>query len=173
MKNVTFKLNEITVKADGLTDKEILENAKQELIKQLKENFPGFSYTVTDEDSLSFETVNCGDIVEGADGEVGIVYGINPKTIEVMYTGGRAVKGHPSLFKKSDKHYLQARTQRMQGWGDTYWIEGFTGHIKNKEGKLTPVVCCKSRGKDYKFYVINGGGRHYKVPEEKLRLIQD
>ena len=158
-KTVTFTLQPVSVNATGATQEELLENAKKELIKQLEGKFPSYSYSVNDTDSLTFDTVKIGLIVETKDGDKGIVTALNKKTINVTLTGGRNVQGAPQAFKKSDATFEEARSKRESSIGEDFY-EGHSGYLKTNDG-IKEVVLGKSSGAKYKLYPVNGEGGFY------------
>lgn len=171
MKTVTLNLDAISVVVEGATKEQLLENAKQAVIQQLMQKFPHFSYSVNDVGALTFDTVQVGMIVESNDGHFGIITGVNQKTINVCLTGNRIIQGSPTLFKKSDVSFEQARSKRPD-WAieSKYFAEGTAGYLQVKENQLVPVVIGKSRGAKIKFFTINSEkGTHYTITEEQAK----
>lgn len=75
-----------------------------------------------------------GKIVESKDGNVGIVTGVNKKTINVTYTSHRSVQGPPELFKTTDIPFEQARSKRKESSIETdFGIRFIVGISKIKE----------------------------------------
>lgn len=167
-KLVTLTLASASFVVEGNTDKELLENAKKAMAEQLTTGkFPHITYSINDANALSFDNVLPGKIVESKDGNVGIVTGVNKKTIAVTYTNHRSVLGPPENFKASDIPFEQARSKRKHSSIETdFWYEGNSGYFKNK-GEVHEVVIGKiSRGKA-KVHVVNTSSA-YSIPEDKL-----
>lgn len=166
-KTVTITLKPISVIAEGASNEELLENAKSALIKQLEEKFPSYSYSVNDADSLTFETVKIGFIVESNQGDKGIVTAINKKTINVTLKGGIGVQGGPQAFKKSEATFEEARSNRGESLEDEFY-EGNSGYLKTPDG-IKEVVIGKVAGAKYKLYPINGEGGFYTLTVSQLK----
>lgn len=173
MKTVTIQLNPVSVKVEGSTNEEILANAKKALIAQLEKQFPKCSYSISEGEVLTLDQAKTGMIVEDEKGTKGIITGVNTKTISVMYTNNRHVQGSPQLFKQSAATFEEARSKRPEFMiKANMWSEGNTGYLKN-QGEFIPVVVGKSKGKKYKLYTINDGGRHYTLEERQLVSLVD
>lgn len=178
-KAITITLDPITVVIEGKTDKELLENAKIEMIKQIQIQFPHFSYSVDSADALTFENSHEGSIVETKEGAFGIITGVNKKSINVTLTGGRSMQGAPQYYKLSDVSFEKARSKRMMhsltNTGDgkvseffMEWSEGETGYLKVKDG-IKEVVIGKKAGSKYSVYIVNGKGAKYTLTEAQLK----
>lgn len=167
-KLVTITLASASFIVEGNTDMELLENAKKAMAEQLATGkFPQITYSINDSNALSINNVLPGKIVESKDGNVGIVTGVNKKTINVTYTNHRSVQGPPENFKTSDIPFEQARSKRKNaGIEIDFWFEGYSGFFKNK-GEIHEVVIGKiTRGKA-KVHVVNTNSS-YSIPEDKL-----
>ena len=78
--------------------------------------------------------------LESKDGNVGIVTGVNKKTINITYTSHRSVQGPPELFKTTDIPFEQARSKRKKSNIVTdFWYTVYSGYFKNK-GEVHEVV---------------------------------
>lgn len=178
-KTVTISLKEISVVVDGENDKELLANAKKAVVEQINTKFPSCTYSISGVGALSFETAYPGTIVSDNNGDLGIVTGVNQKTINVTLTGGRGVYGAPNLFSVSEATFEEARSKRRNfnienvttGESSSLncgWYEGDTGYLKVKDNERQ-VVVGKKAGKKYKLYLINEKGASYTVTEEQLK----
>jgi hypothetical protein len=173
MKTVTMTLNPISVKVEGNTKEEILQNAKREIIKQLEKQFPHFSYSVSEGEVLTMDKARIGTIVEDDKGNIGIITGVNQKTISVIYNDDRHVQGSPQLFKLSAATFEEARSKRPEWMKETnMWSQGNTGYLKNN-GEFIPVVIGKSKGNKYKLYTINNDSKFYTIVESQLKSLVD
>lgn len=173
MKTVTISLSPVSVKVEGSTKAEMLENAKKALIEQLEKQFPQFSYSVSEGEVLTIDTAHAGMIVECNEGKKGIITGVNQKTINVTYSNGVSVSGSPQLFKPSEATFEEARSKRQDFMVKAnMWTEGNAAYLNNK-GTFIPVIIGKSKGKKYKLYTINNNGQHYSVEESQLKALVD
>lgn len=177
-KAITITLSPISVVVEGNTDKELIENAKTEIIKQMELKFPHFSYAVDSADALTLQNVFEGAIVETKEGAYGIITGVNKKTINVTLTGGRGVQGAPQAFKSSDISFEKARSKRRMhsltnsedGIKSEFlmeWSEGETGYLKAKDG-VKEVVIGKKAGKKRYVYIVNGKGARFTLTDAQL-----
>ena len=167
-KLVTLSLASASFVVEGNTNEELLENAKIAMAEQLATGkFPHITYSISDANALTFENAFPGQIVESKDGNIGIVTGVNKKTINVTYTNNRSVQGSPGIFKLSNVPFEQARSKRRNSSIEMdYWMEGESGYFKN-DGEIHEVVIGKiTRGKA-KVHVVNTKSS-FTLPEEKL-----
>ncbi|MEK3977387.1 hypothetical protein MKZ20_21515 [Psychrobacillus sp. FSL K6-2684] len=75
--------------------------------------FPSITYGVYEFDVLSLKKVFAGLTIESTDGKLGIVTGVNKKTIPVTYVNHISVAGSPQGFKSST-----ATQARSNGYED-------------------------------------------------------
>ncbi|MDX1699618.1 MAG: hypothetical protein R3250_03320 [Melioribacteraceae bacterium] len=167
-KLVTLTLATASFLVNGETDKELLENAKKAMAEQLSRgDFPQITYGINDPNALTFDNVLPGLIVESKDGKVGIVTGVNKKTINVTYNNHVSVQGSPHLFKKSDVPFEQARSKRRDASITVdMWMEGESGYLNNK-GEIHKVVIGKTTRDKTKVHVVNSSSS-YSIPEKNL-----
>lgn len=188
--NITITLSPITVTVErGATDKDTLLAAQKALIEQLNTKFPYYTYGVSSADSLTFENVKIGMIVEEADPKdkkprYGIVTGINKKTINVCYKNRILVQGPPQLYKLSKKtfeevasFYKQMVANKTTPDGDfiestsfDMFLEGDAGYLKTPDG-LIPCVIASTKGDNYKVYPVGEyiNGRYWNLKEAQLK----
>ena len=174
-KTVTLTLASATFVVEGNNDKELLENAKKAMAEQLlNREFPHITYSITDLDSLTFDKVYAGQIVEtDKDGTLGIVTGVNKKTINVTLINHRNISGAPQFFKTSKATFEEARSKRDEGYKKiNFWSEGYSGYFKNHEGIHEVVVGKMTRGKT-KLHIVNTR-KYFSVSENQLEsLLKD
>lgn len=168
-KLVSLTLNTASFLVKGANDKELLENAKKAMIEQLQNGqFPSITYGINDADSLTFNNVLPGMIVEStSDRKLGIVTGVNKKTINVTYKNFISVQGNPNLFKLSNATFEEARSERDKiRIEDGFWDTGYSGYLHNN-GNIYEVVVGKITKGKAKVHVVNSSSV-YAVPEDKL-----
>lgn len=173
--NITFSLKDITVTVDrpeGMSDKDFLKVAEKSLLEKLHEGFSGYSYSISDSDSLSFDNIHIGLVVYDDKYGYGTIVKINKKTINVSFQRG-VLSGHPTSFKKADS-YVDSDVVwgRVEGMRDLGWFEGNTGYLVN--GKSIVAIAIGSVGKvNTKAYVI-GNTTGYNLSSVQLsRLLFD
>ncbi|MEK5217725.1 hypothetical protein [Psychrobacillus sp. FSL H8-0487] len=172
MRTVTLTLASASFVVDGKNDNELIENAKKAMAEQLAKGvFPQITYSITDVGSLTFENVYAGQIVEREDdGTLGIVTGVNTKTIHVTLINHRSLSTRPQYFKESKATFEEARSKRDESYKKmNFWTEGYSGYLKNKDGIHEVVVGKMTRGKA-KLHIVNTR-RYFSVPEDQLELL--
>lgn len=162
---------------DTATDKEILDLAKKEFLKQASTKFPGVTYSISDGDILDFSNVYVGKVVKDApNGSYGIVIKINPKTIVVSFQKG-LLKGHPSAFSPAEEKINPDKImwERHKSHKDMgFWSDGNVAYLADKkEKKVVPVVLVKvTSGGKYQFFRINEkSNTYYNLPENYLKTM--
>lgn len=169
-KTVTLTLAPVSLTVSGNSNEELLAQAKLALAEQLKDGvFPHITYGVYDADALTFDTVAAGQIVESNDGKLGIVTGVNKKTIHVTYKNGQSVAGSPQGFKASDATFEEARFERNASYKGDMWFEGTGAYLQNKDGIHEVVIGKITRGKA-KLHIVNTT-RYFSVAEDLLNKV--
>lgn len=126
--NVTLEVSPVTVKLEvpeNCTDKEIVNLAKQEYIKEISKQFPRLIYQISDGNTLNFGNVYVGQIVKEKD-RYGIITKINKKSINVATQSG-ILQGPPPCFSpaESDIKIDKIMWQRSESAKDLdMWVEG-------------------------------------------------
>lgn len=164
--NVTLDLKEITVKVKVEGDyskEEILELAKKQFIKEISNKFPLASYSFSEADTLTFDTVYLGQVVKvvGED-TFGVVTKINKKTIKATARNSSGlitpVQGHPACFKPVKdidlKSILWKRTQVAKKLNK--WSIGDIGYLVDDNNAIHHIVVTNitNAGK-YHLYSLN------------------
>lgn len=191
-KTVTISLDRMALVVEGANEKELLENAKKELIKQLGIKFPNFTYNINDADALSLEDAFPGTIVENAQGQKGIITYVNPsrkRPLNVTFAGGITYEMIPQGLKLSNATFEEARYIRpsmnvnimrtpgelMNGAKEhttvNIWYEGDSAYLKNK-GEIFELVIGKTTRTKYPAYIVNGCGRSFSLTENQLHLLK-
>lgn len=166
-KKVVFHFNPISVVAKGKNEKELLENAKKEFIKQIQKEFPHFQYSFSDANALSLQTAKGGMIIETIEGEFGIITRTTAKKVYAVLTGGRVVSANAEFFKESNKSFEQVRSKR-KGEELGMFFEGDSGFLKVQDGKIAVVISNETKGK-FKAYSVEKPGSFYTVTEQQLK----
>ncbi len=176
---VLMDVKEISVKFEvneKATDKEILEQAKKEYIKQISSKFPAVTYNISNGDTLDFSNVYVGKVVKDSpNGSYGVITKVNAKTIYVSFQKGM-LKGHPSAFEpaeeKIDAEKIMWERHESQKKLD-YWSVGDVAYlVDKKENKIVPVVLAKTTGGKYQFFRINEKiNTYYNLPESYLKIM--
>lgn len=174
--NVTLEVNPVSIKLEvpeNYTDKEILELAKKEYIKEISKKFPRVGYQISDGNTLSFDNVYLGQIVMDRN-RYGIVTKINKKTINVATQSG-IFQGPPSCFgvvedKVKPESVLWERTKGAKELD--LWIEGNVGYLALKQdNKVVPVVIGKttSAGNYHLYLVGKNTNKYYRLTQAQIK----
>ena len=166
-KTVTLTLASASFTVKGKNDEELLENAKKAMAEQLaKGEFPHITYGIYEANALTLDKVFAGQIVEDKDG-LGIITGVNKKTISVTYANHVSVDASPQHFTSSDATFEQARSKRSEMDKQIkYWTEGHSGYIKTADDIHEIVVGKTTRGK-VKLHIV-GTKRFFPLSEEEM-----
>ncbi len=170
---VTFQVNA----KKGMSDKELLELAQKEFIKKIKENFPAFTWSVTDGEALDFETTFQGQLVKTkSEGKYGVVCG--KKTgrkfpLDVRLENGQLMQYKPiALEKVEDETIINSFMKDSANDMEVMGFLGETGYLVNN-GKIEPIVFGNSTKTTYPVYVISGDAKstYYSLKAPHLKMI--
>lgn len=171
--SLQFK-RDLTVNINGefKDNKEMQKEIERQVLALLTEKFPAYSYSLNDTTAVTFENVKPGMVVKSSNvGSIGIVLGINKKTINVAFKNG-VMQGHPTAFKLVDSEDFKIKDimwERPNGFKDSNsWYEGQTGYLL-ANGEIYQVVLSHSRNK-YKAIVINGTNS-YSLSESQVESL--
>lgn len=172
---VTFEFKPMSVQVDGegLSDKQLLALAQQEVAKKMQIDFPqGFRLARTQGNCLTFDTAMPGVVIEHDQCGMGVVLKVNKKTLNVAFANVGVMQGPPSVYKTPEKKVNPEKVV----WGKRYkaikWDEGDTAFFVNGD-KIIPVVVGESRGSKTKAYVIGGEGRSFSLPNASMNRLFD
>lgn len=183
-KTITFQLSPISVVVNitgELSDKEIAELGKKEVIKQLSKKFPFYEYSVVNGQVIEDTDVKPGRPVKLKDsGEIGIIYEVKPKQkfpIKIVLGNGQAVGCTKVALEKASKKtkiekLIKGREQREKEMGG--WHTGKTAFFVNRD-KVIPVVLTAGKS-NVKAYVVDheAQGEFYTLSAEQAnRLLFD
>lgn len=183
-KTITFQLSPISVVVnvpDDLTDKEMAELGKREVIKQMSKKFPFFEYSVVDGQVIGDTDVKPGRPVKLKDSEdIGIIYEVKPKQkypIKIVLQNGQTVGCTRVALEKASKKIkieklIKGRKQREKEMGE--WYTGKTAFFVNCEN-IIPVVLTagKSNVKAYKVDHEAEGEFYRLTAEQANKLLFD
>lgn len=146
--------------ANKYTNKELVKIIEEKLLEELKRNIPSFTYSLLNEDDLTFEDIYVGMIVDIGKQGYGIVTKINKKSINVNGKNGIALQGHPLAFKRADEKIkaedvIWKRFDYNMHKSDS-WYEGDTGYFSFKSG-IKPVILVSKGNNKFRAHVIGMG----------------
>ncbi|MCA1066041.1 hypothetical protein QTG56_25880 (plasmid) [Rossellomorea sp. AcN35-11] len=157
---------------------EVLELAKKELIKQMKEEFPKFRYRLADGEAMNLSEAGTGQLVKYKEkDEFAIITAVKPTTkhpIHVRSESG-SFKAVSNVFElvKDEKEVEEVLNKKLfKKQYDFMWTEGDVGYFLNK-GEASPVVIGgTTRGKTRVFnFGIKTDGRYYSLDEQSMKRI--
>lgn len=183
-KTITFQLSPISVVVNisgELTDKEIAELGKKEVIKKLSMKFPFYEYSVVNGHVIEDTEVIPGRPVKLKDsGEIGIIYEVKPKQkfpIKIVLENGQTVGcTKVALEKASNKTKVEKLIRGREQWEKEMgeWYTGKTAFLLN-QNKIIPVVLTAGRS-NVKAFVVDheAKGNFYTLTAEQAnRLLFD
>lgn len=159
-KSVLLSLKPITVKVSctsDLSDEKVLELAKKEALKSLKESFPALTYLISDSDTLTLEDIGVGQVVK-YDNTYGIVTKIKSKNkypVTVRLENGNLINVVPVALKPvNDESIIEYLvTGRPDYAKELGWLESSTAYLVN-QNKVIPVVVSEERKSGLHVYPV-------------------
>jgi hypothetical protein len=178
---VSFKFEEIGVKVKpkkGMSQDEVLQLAKKELFKQMKEEFPKFRYSITDGEVMALSEAANGQLVKYKEkDEFAIITAVKPTTKHPVHVRSESgsFKAVPSLFELvEDEKEIEAVLKKnlfKKQYG-FMWSEGDVGYFINKGEAFPVVIGGTTRGKTRVFSLgIKNDGRYYSLDEQSMKRI--
>lgn len=182
IKTVSLTLAPMQVKVKvkkGMTDLEVVELAKREVFKQMKEKFPRVTYSIADGVTISLEEAKIGQIIKH-EGNLGVITNVkanNKFPINITLEKGVKLKVTPLAIEKvEDESALEKIMKPRPEWQrkDNYWDEGNCGYLVVKD-QIVPVVCGGGTRTKYRFYIVStqAESRYYELTQTQLRFLFD
>ncbi|MGE6755986.1 hypothetical protein ACQKFO_21530 [Rossellomorea sp. NPDC071047] len=179
VQTVVMDLDRIQVEVKttkGMTQEEILELAKKEVINKLSEAFPRFSYSITEGRTMSLEEAKPGRIVKSKlSGELAIIFAVKPSTKFPVYvkSSRESYRALPTAFELvTDPKVINDVMFGKQF--DFMWHEGDTGYFLNKNTVIPVVVGTTTRGKTKVIALdVNSEGAYYSLSESSMNRIYE
>lgn len=177
-KSVILTFDPVTINLSvtkGLSDVEVVELAKKEFQKKVKENVPKHRASIISGTALSAEEIKAGRPILTEKGEKAIITAYKPGNkfpIQVVVQGHKLLQGTLAAFQKADPStsiddYIEGR--RFPGED---WYEGDTGYFVNGQ-EIIPVVFGKGTKTTNHAIVIghDAEGKYYQLKAASLSRV--
>jgi hypothetical protein len=161
---------------EGMTQEEILELAKKEVINKLSEAFPRFSYSISEGITMSLEEAKPGRVVKSkSNGELAIIFAVKPSTKFPVYVrpSKESYRALPSAFELVTDPSVVKEVMFGKQF-DYMWQEGDTGYFSNKNTVIPVVIGTTTRGKTKVIALdVNSEGAYYSLSESSMNRIYE
>lgn len=180
-KTITFQLSPISVLVNvtgELSDKEIAELGKKEVIKQLSEKFPFYEYSVVSGQVIEDTDIKPGRPVKLKDsGEIGIIYEVKPKQkfpIKIVLESGQTIGCTKLALEKTTKKIkIEKLIKGREKWEKELggWHTGKTAFFVNRD-RIIPVVLTAGKS-NVKAYIVDheAKGEFYTLTAEQANKL--
>lgn len=177
-KSVILTFDPVTINlsvAKGLSEQEIVELAKKEFQKKVKENIPKHRVSIISGTALSAEEIKPGRPILTDKGEKAIITAYksgNKFPIQVVIQGHKLLQGTIAAFQKADPStpvddFIEGRRFKSEDW-----YEGDTGYFVNGK-EIIPVVFGKETKTNYHAIVVghDAEGRYFQLKAGSLSKV--